>query len=222
VLGVAYGSLCALAQSDLRRFVAYASTASAGAWLFGIAAFTPQGMAGCVAGMFAHGLAVAILLGVAAALEERAGTSDLPRLAGLTEGAPLLGALLATGLALSLGVPGMAGFWGMLLVLLGGFARHPALSVLLASALVLSAAAHARVARQVLFARGGAARAAERPSGVLADVSARELAVLVPLAALALLLGVWPVPLLSQIADGARDASAAVEGAGAGSGLEPR
>jgi NADH-quinone oxidoreductase subunit M len=112
-------------------------------------------------------------------------------------------------------MPGLAGFWGLLLVLLGGFVRHPVLAVLLAASLVASAAAHVRVGRLVLLGRADARRGGSGPlasiGGRLADASPREMAVLVPLVVLALLVGLWPGPLLSEIADGVRDASAAVE-----------
>jgi NADH-quinone oxidoreductase subunit M len=220
VLSVAYGSFCAMAQRDLRRFVAYATVASAGAWLFGVAGFTPQGTAGAVAGLFAHGLAATMLLAVSVALEPRGRGGDFARLAGVAERVPVFGLLVAVALALSLGVPGLAGFWGLLLVLAGGFSRHPVLAVLLAASLVASAAAHVRVARLVLLRvpDSRSPRAAERtavPPGIpLYRPGARELAVLASLAALALLLGLWPAPLLSQIADGARDASASVDPSG--------
>jgi NADH-quinone oxidoreductase subunit M len=218
VLGVAYGSLCAMAQRDLKRFVAYASIANTGACLFGIGAFTPEGMAGAVVGLVAHGLSAAILLGVAAAFEERVRTSNLLRLGGLGDETPLLGILVAIGLALSFGVPGLAGFWGMLLVLLGGFARHPVLALLLAVGLTASAAAHLRIARLVLFGQLDPAWRSspqlEPFGGRVPDARPHELSALLPLAALALLLGLWPAALMAQIADGVRDASTAVEPAG--------
>ena len=112
VLSVAYGGLCAMAQRDLRRFVAYASIASGGACLFGVGAFTSQGIAGAVAGLFAHGLAAAMLLGVAGALERRLRTCELASLGGLAGEAPALAAVTATGLAVSLGVPALGGLLG--------------------------------------------------------------------------------------------------------------
>ena len=76
-----------MAQRDLRRFLAYASIAGAGATLFGIAAFTPQGLAGAMLGTVARGLAGAILVGVAAMLDKRLRTVRLAHLAGLRRGA---------------------------------------------------------------------------------------------------------------------------------------
>ncbi|HEY5240413.1 MAG TPA: NADH-quinone oxidoreductase subunit M, partial [Polyangiaceae bacterium] len=115
----------------------------------------------------------------------------------------------------SLGVPALAGFWGPLLALLGGFTRHPVLAAVMAMALVASAAAHLRVGRLMLLGRADAARRG-RPllepfGGLMPDATPRELAAFVPLALLALLLGLWPVPLLSSMAAGVRDVSSTVE-----------
>jgi NADH-quinone oxidoreductase subunit M len=215
VLAVAYGGLCAMAQRDLRRFVAYASVASTGACLFGIGGLASHGIAGAIAGLFAHGIGVTILLYVAGALEQRVQTGALARLGGLGTEAPALAAALGVGLATSLGVPGLVGFWGPLLALLGGFARHPVLAGVMAFAVVASAAAHVRVARLTLLGRFDPTW---RTSGLLVpfggrlpDATPRELAALVPLVVLALALGVWPGPLLSTIATGVRDASEQVD-----------
>jgi NADH-quinone oxidoreductase subunit M len=218
VLSCGWGALCALAQRSLRRFVGYATVSSAGACLYGVAALTPAGIQGAVAGCFAHGLGAAMLLAVAGAVEQRARTSELDRVGGLAADAPGLFAVLAVGLAVSANVPGFVGAWGMLLALLGGFGVHPALGVLLAASAVVSAVAHGRVARLVLF---GPVDADLRKSpllsalgGRLPDATPREILALVPLAALALLLGVWPAPLLSTISGAATDASEAVPPAG--------
>jgi NADH-quinone oxidoreductase subunit M len=215
VLSVAYGGLCAMAQRDLRRFVAYASTASAGACVFGIGGLASHGIAGAVAGLFAHGISAAILLNVAGAIEQRVRTGALARLGGLGTEAPALAVALGVGLATSLGVPGLVGFWGPLLALLGGFARHPVLAAIMAMAIVASAAAHVRIARLVLLGRFDPAWRAsillEPFGGHFPDATPRELAALVPLIILALSLGIWPGPLLSTIATGVRDASAQVD-----------
>jgi NADH-quinone oxidoreductase subunit M len=217
-LGVAYGTLCALAQRNLRRFVAYATIASAGSCLFGIGALTPQGIAAAVPALFAHGIASTMLLTFAAAMERRVHTSELNRLGGLALETPRLGLLAGVALATSLGVPGFAGFWGAFLSLLGGFVKHPVLAILIAAAFVVSAAAHMRVARHCLFGRVDGSwrqsRLLEPFGGHFPDATRRELVALVPLAITAILLGLWPAPLLSPIAAAVRDASAAVDPSG--------
>jgi NADH-quinone oxidoreductase subunit M len=215
VLSVAYASFCAMAQRDLRRFVAYVSIAGSGGILFAIAAFTPQGLAGAVVGLFARGLAAAMLVGVASAIERRLGTTSFARLAGLPGEAPRLAAAVAIGLATSLGVPCLAGFWGPVLALLGGFGRHPALAVLFALAIVASAAAHLRAGRMMLLGsfdeswRSSAALQAHR--GRLPDLTSREIAALGAVALLVALVGVWPSSLLVATSASATDISTAVE-----------
>jgi NADH-quinone oxidoreductase subunit M len=209
-----WGALCALAQPNLRRFVAYATVSSTGAWFYGVGALTPQGVAGAAAGSFAHALAVAMLVWAAAAFEQRARTCDVRRLGGAAADAPGLFAIVAVALGVSAALPGLVGGWGLLLALLGGFALHPALGSLLGAAAVVSLVAHGRVARFLLF---GPRDSEVRSAGLLASLGGRlpdatppEILGLIPLAALALLLGLWPAPLLSTLSSAARDASAAV------------
>jgi NADH-quinone oxidoreductase subunit M len=212
-LAAVWGALCATVQRDVRRFVAYAVVSNAGLCLYGIGALTPQGIAGAVMALFAHGLAAAMLLALASALEGRARTCDAVRLQGLAGEAPVLASLLAAALAVSLGVPGLVGSWGILLTLTGGFVRHPVLALLLAGSLVVSAAAHARMARLLLFERVDPrwkqSRLLEPFGGRLPDATPTEMVALVPMAAVALVLGLWPIPALSPMESAARDASAA-------------
>jgi NADH-quinone oxidoreductase subunit M len=183
-----------------------------------VGSLTPQGIAAAVCAMFAHGLATGMLLGFALALERRVHTRDITRLGGLAVETPALGAAASVGLAVSLGIPGLAGFWGVLLSLLGGFVHHPVLAVLTAAAFVASAAAHARVARECLLGRVNVAwrrsSLLEPFGGRFPDATARENAVLVPLAVISLLLGIWPAPLLSPLASAVRDVSAVVNEGG--------
>lgn len=215
VLSTAYAGLCAMAQRDLRRFVAYATIASGGSALLGIGAFTAQGLAGAVAALFARGLAAAMLLGVAAALAQRVRTCALDRFGGLATETPALAALAAAGLATSLGVPCLAGFWGPLLAMLGSFARHPVLATVFAVALVATAAAHLRAARMLLLGHVDPAwrrsTYLEPFGGRFPDAAPREAAALIPLAILALLLGLWPTPLLASMASGVRDVTETVQ-----------
>jgi NADH-quinone oxidoreductase subunit M len=212
-IAAAWGALCAMAQRDLRRFAAYAVVSNAGLCLYGIGALTAQGIAGAHLALFAHGMGAALLLAIANALERRVRTCDVLRLQGLVGQTPALAALLVVALAISLGVPGLVGSWGLLLALVGGFVQHPLMGVLLAGALVVSAAAHARVARLLLFERADPAwrqsRHLDAFGGQLPDATSLEMLALVPLAALALVLGFWPAPVLSPIEGAARDASAA-------------
>jgi NADH-quinone oxidoreductase subunit M len=214
-ISAGWGALCAIAQRDLRRFVAYAVVGNAGLCLYGLGALTPQGIAGGALALFAHGLAAALLLGVASAFERRVKTCDVVRIQGLAADAPVLASLLIVGLALSLGAPGLVGAWALLLAFVGGFVRHPFFALMLAGALVVSAAAHTRVARLLVFERADPAwrrsRRLEAFGGRLPDATSLEMASLAPMAALVLALGIWPAPALSPVERAARDASAVLE-----------
>jgi NADH-quinone oxidoreductase subunit M len=171
-----------------------------------------------VAGLFAHGLAAALLLGFASALQQRVHTSRTDRFGGLATETPALATIASVGLAVSVGVPGTVGSWGVLLSLLGGFVWHPALAVLLAAVLVVSVAAHGRVARLLLLGKVDPAWRTsldlEPFGGRFPDATPSEIAAFVPVAVLALLLGVWPAPLLASIGAGARDTGEAVNPSG--------
>jgi NADH-quinone oxidoreductase subunit M len=214
-VSAAWGALGAIAQRSLRRFVGYVIVANSGVCLYGFGALTPQGIAGGVLALFAHGCAGIMLLAVVAGLERRARTSDVLRLQGLGADAPVMATMFLAALALSLGAPGFAGSWALLLAFVGGFLRHPFLALVVAGALVVSAAAHVRMARLFVFEKADAAwrrsRRLEPFGGRLPDATSVEMAVLVPMAALALALGLWPAPALSPVERAARDASAALE-----------
>ncbi|GGO57302.1 NADH-quinone oxidoreductase subunit M [Streptomyces daqingensis] len=132
VAGIVYGSLACLslarrgAQGDLKRLIAYSSVGHMGFVLLGIASMTPSGVNGALFANVAHGLITGLLFFLVGALKERAGTTDLDTLSGESGGAlygsaPRFGGLLAFAAVASLGLPGLAGFWGEMLALLGAF-----------------------------------------------------------------------------------------------------
>ncbi|MER6915482.1 NADH-quinone oxidoreductase subunit M [Streptomyces sp. NPDC000594] len=132
VVGIIYGSLACLALAregaggDLKRLIAYSSVGHMGFVLLGIATMTPTGVNGALFANIAHGLITALLFFLVGAVKERYGTADLDTLAGATGAAlygraPRLGGLVAFAAAASLGLPGLAGFWGEMLALFGAF-----------------------------------------------------------------------------------------------------
>ncbi|RAJ71920.1 proton-translocating NADH-quinone oxidoreductase chain M [Streptomyces sp. Amel2xB2] len=132
VAGIVYGSLACLALArrgaggDLKRLIAYSSVGHMGFVLLGIATMTPTGVNGALFANIAHGLITGLLFFLVGALKQRTGSTDLDTLAGATGGAlygtaPRFGGLLAFGAVASLGLPGLAGFWGEMLALLGAY-----------------------------------------------------------------------------------------------------
>ncbi|MEU8953891.1 NADH-quinone oxidoreductase subunit M [Streptomyces sp. NPDC048518] len=132
VVGIIYGSLACLAlarrgaKGDLKRLIAYSSVGHMGFVLLGISTMSPTGVNGALFANIAHGLITGLLFFLVGAVKDRTGTTDLDTLAresgaALYGRAPRLGGLLAFGAVASLGLPGLAGFWGEMLALFGAF-----------------------------------------------------------------------------------------------------
>jgi NADH-quinone oxidoreductase subunit M len=204
VVGIVYGSLACLAQRDLKRLVAYSSVGHMGFVVLGVATMTTAGVNGSVYAGLAHGIITGLLFFLAGAIKDRHGTSDIAALGGgLYARLPRLGALLTFAAVASLGLPGLAGFWGEMLALLGAFRPAAALDrpyflVLMAVAgvgAVLTAVYLLVLVRRVCQGRDGSAG---RPTGSR-DVTAVEVVAWSPLVALTLVLGLWPGLLLTIV-----------------------
>ncbi|WP_189600931.1 complex I subunit 4 family protein [Streptomyces lateritius] len=210
VVGIIYGSLACLAlaktggKGDLKRLIAYSSVGHMGFVLLGIATMTPTGVNGALFANIAHGLITGLLFFLVGAVKDRYGTADLDTLAGATGAAlygraPRLGALLAFAAVASLGLPGLAGFWGEMLALFGAFEPAVGLSrpafltftAIGAFGTLLTAAYLLVVVRRVCM--GGPRPTGESP---IADVQGYEFAAWTPLVALTVLAGLWPAVLL--------------------------
>ncbi|MEU3371913.1 NuoM family protein [Streptomyces sp. NPDC006711] len=209
VAGIIYGSLACLSlakegnKGDLKRLIAYSSVGHMGFVLLGIASMTPTGVNGALFANIAHGLITGLLFFLVGALKDRYGTADLDTLAGATGAAlygraPRLGGLLAFAAVASLGLPGLAGFWGEMLSMFGAFDPAAGLSrpayltfvAIAALGTLLTAAYLLVVVRRVCMG----AKPAEGP--VLADIQGHEFAAWSPLVALTVLAGLWPAVLL--------------------------
>jgi NADH-quinone oxidoreductase subunit M len=112
VIGIIYGALGCLAQTDMKRLIAFSSIAHMGFTMLGIATLTDFGLNAAVFGMVAHGLITGMLFFIAGSVKERYHTLEISRLGGLLVSAPRLGWILAFCAMASLGLPGLAGFWG--------------------------------------------------------------------------------------------------------------
>lgn len=217
VTGIVYGSLACLALGrpgaggDLKRLIAYSSVGHMGFVLLGIATLTRTGVNGALFANVAHGLITGLLFFLVGGLKERAGTTDLDQLAGAEGGAlygrtPRFGGLLAFGAVASLGLPGLAGFWGELLAMLGAY--HPAAGLSRPTYLVflavaglgtlLTAAYLLIVVRRVCMGDHGPALPPEGPppAPVVPDLRRYEVAAWGPLVVLTVLAGLWPAVLL--------------------------
>jgi NADH-quinone oxidoreductase subunit M len=201
VVGIVYGALACLAQRDLKRMIAYSSIGHMGFVLLGIASLTPVGLNAALFANVAHGLITGLLFFLAGSIRDRYGTGDLDALGGgMLVKAPYLASFLTFAAVASLGLPGLAGFWGEMLALLGAFRpggglpRETFVTFMAVGGLgaVLTAAYFMRMLR---ITHGPVA---ERwRSARLADVRDHELLAWAPLMAATLLIGVWPKTLLA-------------------------
>jgi len=121
VVGLLYGGLCALGQRDFKRMVAYSCVSLAGVVVLGIAVMTQTGLNGAVYQMLGHGVAAAMMFFVVGIIEERAHHREMAKLGGLWSQMPTYTAWAAMAILASIGLPGLCGFVGQLLVLLGTF-----------------------------------------------------------------------------------------------------
>src|SRR5204863_6004409 len=128
VIGIIYGALCCLAQTDMKRLIAFSSVSHMGFVMLGIATLTPFGINAVVMGMVAHGLITGMLFFIAGSVKERFHTLEIKRLGGLLLQAPRMGWILGFSVMASLGRPGLAGFWGEFPAILSSYQPAAGLS----------------------------------------------------------------------------------------------
>ncbi|HSJ71223.1 MAG TPA: NADH-quinone oxidoreductase subunit M [Acidimicrobiia bacterium] len=121
VIGIIYGSLACLAQTDMKRLIAYSSVGHMGFVMLGIATLTDIGINAAIIGMVAHGLITGLLFFIAGSMSHRYHTRDMRRLGGNMILMPKMGVLLGLAAMASLGLPALAGFWGEFMALMASF-----------------------------------------------------------------------------------------------------
>ena len=193
VIGIVYGAVVALIQVDVKRLVAYSSVSHLGFVVLCAFAGTVQGMSGGVVQMVNHGLSTGALFLLVGMIYERTHTRDLSAMGGLANSAPILGGFFLVVALSSLALPGLNGFVGEFLVLIGTFATSRLLAVIGAIGVVLSAIYLLWAYQRVMH---GEPRLAPAQVG---DVSVREYAILTPIVLAIVAIGVFPRPLLERI-----------------------
>ena len=193
VVGIIYGAILAIGQTDVMRLIAYTSISHFGFIILGIFAMTTQGQSGSTLYMVNHGISTAALFLIAGFLVSRRGTRAIAAYGGVQRVAPVLaGTFLVAGLA-TLSLPGLAPFISEFLVLIGTFTRYPVFAVLATLALVLSAVYVLWMYQRMMT--GPVTRGNE----TIPDLRPRELLVVAPLVTLLVVLGVYPKPALDVI-----------------------
>jgi NADH-quinone oxidoreductase subunit M len=194
VVSIIYGALCAMAQTDFKKLVAYSSVSHMGYVLLGIAVMTEAGFQGAMFQMIAHGISSPMCFFLVGVIYERAHHREINRFGGLWLTMPKYGTLATIGFFASLGLPGLCGFIGEVWVVLGVFdaAKNPAMpwaytmAILAASGVILTAGYILWLIRRVYLGR-------EKEEYIgYPDATGRETFVLLPMALLAIALGILP------------------------------
>jgi NADH-quinone oxidoreductase subunit M len=197
VIGIIYGSLCSLAQRDIKKLVAYSSVAHMGFCILGLFALNAAGIAGGVMQMINHGLSTGALFLIVGMIYERYHTRQIDDFGGLAAKLPLLACAMVFISLSSIGLPGLNGFVGEILSLAGMFERHPLYAVIGAIGLILGAWYLLTMLQHVFF--GPMKEPHHGGHHAIHDMNLREGLALAPICVLCLWIGVRPQPLLDVI-----------------------
>ena len=230
VIGIIYGALGCLAQTDMKRLIAFSSVAHMGFVMLGISTLTTLGIDAAIFGMVAHGLITGMLFFLAGSVKERYHTLQISRLSGMLKQMPRLGWILGFCAMASLGLPGLAGFWGEFPAILSAYSPAAGLSQVLFRTLMVIAAVGTVLAASYLLwlyqrtafgepkaefmGHGGHAHAAgaaanDEHSDDIHDVTIFEWIAWVPMLIAIVVFGVYP-QLMFKIIDPAVDQLTAV------------
>jgi NADH-quinone oxidoreductase subunit M len=200
VIGIIYGALCALAQDDIKRLVAYSSVSHLGFCMLGMFALNETGITGSLMQMINHGLSTGALFLLVGMLYERYHTRKMADYGGMAARLRVMGVFWVFVCLTSVGLPGLNGFIGEALVLMGSYRMQwlrwesPVYAILASSGILLGAWYLLTLLRRVFF--GPVKEPAHEGHGPVADLNGRELAALLPIAAACVFLGVYPQPVI--------------------------
>ncbi len=206
IIGIIYGALGCLAQTDMKRLIAFSSVAHMGFVMLGIASLTTFGINAAIFGMVAHGLITGMLFFLAGSVQHNYGTREMARLGGLLKQAPKMGWILAFCAMASLGLPGLAGFWGEFPAILSAFQPGGGLSeALFRTYMVIAAIGTVLAAGYLLWMLQKVAFGLPKPEFAdkhIHDVTSYEWASWVPILLLIVALGIFP-NIIFRVTDGA-------------------
>ena len=206
VIGVIYGSLVALVQPDIKKLVAYSSVAHLGMVMLGIFALTTESVQGALMVMIGHGLSTGALFLLVGIIYERRHTRLIDAYGGLAKVVPMFATVLTIVTLSSIGLPGTNGFVAEFLVLVGSFKTAPWATTIAAIGVILGAAYMLWAIQRILYQK------LDKPENArLTDLNRREVALLVPILACILWLGVYPKPVLTRMEASVRNLVQQVE-----------
>jgi len=194
VAGIVYGALVATVQPDLKKLVAYSSVSHLGFVMLGLFALTPTAVSGSLYQMLNHGLSTGALFLLVGMIYDRRHSRLIADFGGLWTAVPVYAACFLVVMLASVGLPGLNGFVGEFLILLGAFGPWPWATAVATSGVVLGALYLLWMYERVVFGP------LVRPeNAALEDLNGRELVVLVPIIALCFVMGFYPAPFLTRM-----------------------
>ncbi len=193
VIGITYGAIVATMQRDLKRLVAYSSVAHLGFIILGTFALTTQSLTGGVAQMVNHGISTGALFLLVGMIYERRHTREIAQLNGLQKAAPVMAGFFTLVMLSSIGLPGLNGFVGEFLILIGSFLGRPVVGRGRGDGVILAALYLLWAYQRVFHGEPDEANASMK------DMNLREWVTMIPLVGLIVFLGVYPKPMLDRI-----------------------
>ncbi len=193
VISIIYGACCSMAQSDLKKLVAYSSVSHMGFCMLGLAANTSAGLSGAAIQMFTHGVIAGMLFLLVGVIYDRAHHRNIDGFGGLANRMPIYAGITSLAFMGSLGLPGLAGFIGEALVFLGAFPVYRWMTVIATTGIVVTAG-YFLWSYQRVFMGPLNPKYQDLP-----EVTTREMVTLVPLGILTVVIGVFPTPLLKMM-----------------------
>ena len=194
VVGIVYGALVSLVQPDFKKLVAYSSVSHLGFVMLGIFALTVQSVQGALMVMINHGISTGALFFLIGMIYERRHTRAIEDYGGIARVVPMFAAALTIVTFSSIGVPGTNGFVGEFLVLIGAFRTYPVYAFIASTAVIFSAAYLLWAIQRILF------NALDKKVNFhIPDLNRREVALLIPLLAGIVWLGIYPQPVLRRM-----------------------
>jgi len=195
LIGIIYGAIVALVQPDLKRLVAYSSVSHMGFVTLGIFVFTEQGLQGAILQMINHGLITGALFLLVGVIYERTHDRTIAKMGGLAGRVPIYAATLGFFAFASAGLPGLSGFVGEFLVLVGTFEFDPYVAAIAAFVMIFAAAYLLWMYQRIIF--GEVSDFLKSLGDHLTDMTPVEILTLAPLAALTVIFGIQPGLLLN-------------------------
>ncbi len=197
LIAIIYGAIVALVQPDLKKLVAYSSVSHMGFVTLGIFVFDQQGMQGAILQMINHGLITGALFLLVGVIYERTHDRTIAKMGGLSQPLPVYAAVFGFFVFASAGLPGLSGFVGEFLVLVGAFAYQPWVAAVATFAMILAAGYLLYMFQRVVF--GELSEFLKGLGHHLTDMTPVEILTLAPLGALVVIFGLFPGLLLGLI-----------------------